>query len=516
MLRIKVVQGVLSAEQATFARSPRTTAAASSTARRASASRSTGSGSSTSRRSSPASTRVGLTTVGACGDITRNVVGCTLAGIGHEQILDGHATAEAIHGHFLGNKLYSNLPRKYKISVTGCAEDCARGLINDVALSAAIAPGRHARLQPPRGRRALLRARASRAGSTSSSRPRRPPRSSRASPRIFRDSEENRPKRGSARLKFLLDAHRPRRPSASSSSSASAGRCGRGVAKAPGLRGHDHLGVTPQIDGEHSSVGLCVPVGRLRADQLASSAGLAARYGSRATASCGSPTSRTSCSRGSRTSASTRCSPSRSSRSSRASPTLFTRGLQTCTGKEFCGLAKVFTKERAAEIARFLDMHVRPNGHGEDLRVHFAGCSSSCAQHQIADIGIEGVLKSVDGEFVEAMDIRVGGRLGPEPHFGDVVVNKVPHWDLNETPPADLHALRDPPRRGRDLPRVRGAHRARVVGAAARRGPGARAGPGVTLLADVAAPRRGARRAARRGARRAADAGAARSRRRRR
>ena len=48
----------------------------------------------------------GLTTKGACGDITRNVVGCTLAGIGHEQIVDGHETAEAIHQHFLGNKLY--------------------------------------------------------------------------------------------------------------------------------------------------------------------------------------------------------------------------------------------------------------------------------------------------------------------------------------------------------------------------------------------------------------------------
>jgi ferredoxin-nitrite reductase len=76
---------------------------------------------------------------------------------------------------------------------------------------------------------------------------------------------------------------------------------------------------------------------------------------------------------------------------------------------------------------------VRPNGHGEDLRVHFAGCSSSCAQHQIADVGIEGVLKKVDGEFVEAMDIRIGGRLGPDPRFGEVVLKKVPHWELDET-----------------------------------------------------------------------------------
>ena len=83
--------------------------------------------------------RVGMTTSGACGDITRNVVGCTLAGLAHDEVVDGYATAEAIHHYFLDNKLYSNLPRKYKISVTGCAEDCARGLINDIALSGAIA-----------------------------------------------------------------------------------------------------------------------------------------------------------------------------------------------------------------------------------------------------------------------------------------------------------------------------------------------------------------------------------------
>ncbi len=76
---------------------------------------------------------------------------------------------------------------------------------------------------------------------------------------------------------------------------------------------------------------------------------------------------------------------------------------------------------------------MRPNGHGDDFRLHFAGCSSSCAQHQIADVGIEGVLKKVDGEFIEAMDIRIGGRLGENPKFGDVVLKKVPNWDLNET-----------------------------------------------------------------------------------
>src|SRR3954449_3766738 len=149
-------------------------------------------------------TRAGLTTSGACGDITRNVVGCTLAGIGHEQVVDGHATALALHHHFLGNKLYSNLPRKYKISVTGCAEDCARGLINDVALSGVVAPDGTPGFDLRIG------------GGLSSSphfarrldvfvAPEDAPEIIAGVTAIFRDSEENRQKRGRARLKFLVD-----------------------------------------------------------------------------------------------------------------------------------------------------------------------------------------------------------------------------------------------------------------------------------------------------------------------
>ena len=132
------------------------------------------------------------------------MVGCTLAGIGHEQLVDGHATAEAIHEYFLGNRLYSNLPRKYKISVTGCAEDCARGLINDVALSGAVAD------DGTRGFNLRI------GGGLSSSphfarsldvfvTPEEAPEVVAGVTAIFRDSEENRQKRGKARLKFLVD-----------------------------------------------------------------------------------------------------------------------------------------------------------------------------------------------------------------------------------------------------------------------------------------------------------------------
>jgi ferredoxin-nitrite reductase len=248
---------------------------------------------------------------------------------------------------------------------------------------------------------------------------------------IFRDSDENRQKRSRALIKFLIDRIGP--DAFRDELQARVGRpLRRGVTKASGLSGEDHVGVTPQTDGEHSAVGFCVPVGRLRASQLAELGRLAREYGTDAEDALRLthqqnvllpwiPNERVEA---------LTAEPLADELS--PAPPLFTRGLQTCTGKEFCGLAKVYTKDRAREIAKFLDVHVRPNGHGEDFRLHFAGCSSSCAQHQIADIGIEGVLKKVDGEFIEAMDIRIGGHLGPEPKFGDVVVKKVPHYDLNE------------------------------------------------------------------------------------
>ncbi len=369
---------------------------------------------------------VGLTTSGACGDITRNIVGSTLAGLDADEIVDGAATAQAIHEHFLGNRLYSNLPRKLKISIAASPRGAARGYINCLSLFGAIHD------DSARGFNLF-------AGGGLSSAPRfardldlfgapeEVPEIVAALVATFRDSDEHRRKRGRARLKFLVDdlgvdglrAEVVRR----------LGRDPRRAAQAmPTPDQDDHLGVTAQKDGRFA-IGLCVPIGRLSGTLFAHAAQLAAEHGNgelrlthqqnlliphvpaeRVDALLAEPLVRDEL---------------------QAEPPLFARATQSCTGKEFCGLAKIHTKERAAEIARFLDDRVRRGGHGDDLRLHIAGCSSSCAQHQIADIGIEGVLKKVDGEFVEAMDIRIGGRVHPEPRFGDVVVRKVPHWELN-------------------------------------------------------------------------------------
>ncbi|HEU0113182.1 MAG TPA: nitrite/sulfite reductase, partial [Thermomicrobiales bacterium] len=77
---------------------------------------------------------VGMTTVQACGDSARNVLCCPVSGIDREEAVVAWPVAEAISAYFTGNRDYANLPRKFKMSVAGCREDCAQAEINDIGL----------------------------------------------------------------------------------------------------------------------------------------------------------------------------------------------------------------------------------------------------------------------------------------------------------------------------------------------------------------------------------------------
>ncbi|MBI2708655.1 MAG: nitrite/sulfite reductase [Actinobacteria bacterium] len=80
---------------------------------------------------------VGLTTREACGDTVRNVQGCHLAGACPYEVLDISAWAEATFRHFLHNPIAQRLPRKFKINFSGCGTDCGQAMFNDVGVVAA-------------------------------------------------------------------------------------------------------------------------------------------------------------------------------------------------------------------------------------------------------------------------------------------------------------------------------------------------------------------------------------------
>jgi ferredoxin-nitrite reductase len=116
-------------------------------------------------------------------------------------------------------------------------------------------------------------------------------------------------------------------------------------------------------------------------------------------------------------------------------PGPFERGVVACTGSEFCRFAVVETKERAVKWARALDAQL-PDGDQRDagvIRMHFSGCSASCAQPQIADIGFRGDIAHVAEHIEEAVDIGLGGSLGPDAAFIDWLTGAMP---VDEVPAA--------------------------------------------------------------------------------
>ena len=83
----------------------------------------------------------GLTPKGACGDVVRNVTGCPLAGVAADEIINSGPLAQEISHFLAGNADFYNLPRKFKISVTGCPSWCSVPEINDIGLTAVVHEG---------------------------------------------------------------------------------------------------------------------------------------------------------------------------------------------------------------------------------------------------------------------------------------------------------------------------------------------------------------------------------------
>lgn len=104
----------------------------------------------------------------------------------------------------------------------------------------------------------------------------------------------------------------------------------------------------------------------------------------------------------------------------------------SCTGSQFCGLALIETKNRAIELAKQLDEEVELT---RDVRVHVTGCPNSCAQVQVADIGLMGAPAKKNGKAVEGVRIFIGGTIGEGAEFGEKYGKPIPA-DLEDLVPA--------------------------------------------------------------------------------
>ena len=367
---------------------------------------------------------VGLTTCEACGDTPRNMLGCPLAGVAKDEVIDSTPYLLDISRRFVGDPAFSNLPRKYKTSVSGCRHLCAQHDINDVSfvgvekdgaagfdlwVGGGLGPNprlaeRLGVFVPPEDVTDVW------AGVTGT----------------FRDYGYRRA-RNRARLKFLIADWGPERFREVLEAEYLHRKLPDGDPPEPApTPDRDHIGVLEQKDGNHY-VGFAPRAGRIFGHQLHHVAELADRYGSgqvRATTQqklviVDVPTGSVD-----------PLVRELEHHDLRVHPSAFRRGTMACTGIEFCKLAIVETKQRANWL--YQELEERLPDFDEPIGINVNGCPNSCTRFQVADIGLMGSLVSrPDGTKVDGFQVHLGGHLGDERSLGRKVRGvKVPAYEL--------------------------------------------------------------------------------------
>jgi len=365
---------------------------------------------------------VGITTTGACGDTARNVVGCPVAGVEAHEIFDASPEVLEVTKIFTGNKAFSNLPRKFKMSIAGCPIHCAQP---DINCSSLIGVERKVNGRTEQGFMVQV-------GGGLSTDPHMSQRLGIFVPRVdaslvaqgiaivYRDHGYRHARR-KARLKFLVadwgaEKFRDELEKV----------CGKKFDRfeeppAPRLAHRDHTGIFPQKQKGLNYVGLSILVGRFTAEQGLEIARLAKKYGSghvRLTNNqniviINIPDANM-----------TPLVKELDSAGLSIDGSAFRRGTVTCTGKQFCNLAITETKDRAKwmidELEKLLPDYKDP------IRINMTGCTNTCAQAQIGEIGFIGTLTSHEGQRVEGFHVLLGGGLGQNRAFGRQIKKAVP------------------------------------------------------------------------------------------
>jgi sulfite reductase (ferredoxin) len=356
-------------------------------------------------------TAVGLSPKGACGDVVRNVTGCPLAGIAHDELLDASPLAAQIARELQGNNDFYNLPRKFKISVTGCPVWCSYPEINDIGFTAvrrgdevgfSVRVGGGLSNEPHMAVRLNAFVRQDQALAVA-----------RVITEIFRDQLGLRESRDRARMKYLF-----LKEGWTGERFLSEIESRLGYKLDPGVEEEipedilrDHTGVHPQKQHGLSYVGASVLRGRLTGDQLAAAADLAERFsGPEAPGQLRLTVMQNLLFLNISTGSAVELAQELEKIGLRVEGSTFFRGGIACTGTEFCKLAITETKG----FLRWLvdELEERLPQFDQQLRLHVTGCPNSCGQHWIADIGLEGKKAKHDGKLTDAYYFCVGGSVG--------------------------------------------------------------------------------------------------------
>lgn len=366
---------------------------------------------------------VGLSSIEACGDVPRTILGNPLAGVDAEELFDTRPIVEEVFQFFLGNRAFSNLPRKFKISISANPHDAGFARINDLAFVPALREGEA-------GFRAYV-------GGGLSAEPHlavrmpffiRPAEAiavAVAVATLFRE-EGYREKRDHCRLKYLVADLGADRVAAKIEAQTGPLLRGGEEVTAPWNYGRFY-GVHAQKQPGFRYVGVHVPDGHIAAEDLRKFAQLAERFGKGRLRTTNSqnlvlldiPDHRVES-----------LLQEEIFRSYPTEPGFFTGYASSCTGNAYCNFAPIETKHRLHALTTALEAAFPEVG--LPLRVNLTGCFHACAHPQLADIGLTGGRVRVGEAIVPVYTVMVGGHLGEGAAFGTPLAGRVADTALED------------------------------------------------------------------------------------
>ena len=362
---------------------------------------------------------VGLTTVFAAGDVPRNIATCPVAGIDKDEIYDVRELVKEVNDYFKGNTSLVNLPRKYKVGISGCAKHCMGHEIQDLSFTAVRCENGQILFDVSVG------------GGLASNKqfaihigyiiPEQILSIVKAVTFIYRDYGL-RESRNKARLGHLIDKWGIDKFKNKLEKDIGFELIEKKTQKYTPYRKREHFGVHNTYKQNESYIGCSINGGSIGDKGLASLADILEKNGASIIKVTPSqnfiisdvPTQNVA-----------NVVKDLSLIEIDTNPNSFKARTISCTGAKFCKFGISETKDIAISLVQYLNEKF-PN-FNETVSISINGCSNSCSLPYLVDIGLVGKkFKDENGEIIAGYDLVLGGNLeGNKSKFGEKMKFKI-------------------------------------------------------------------------------------------
>ncbi|QOR61235.1 nitrite/sulfite reductase [Sulfurovum sp. ST-21] len=369
---------------------------------------------------------VGLSSVFAAGDVPRNIVTCPVSGIDQDEIYDTTFLVHEINNYLRGNPDFVNLPRKYKIGISGCGKHCMGHEIQDLSFTAVHTDDGVLFAVNVGGGLGSNKKIALHLGYVREKNVLDVVKTVTA---VYRD-HGLRKSRKKARLGHLIDEWGLEKFKAYTEEKLGFKFIDKPLFKATPYAQREHFGIHRSLIEGESYVGCAVNGGHIGADGLSDLADILEKHRATTIKATNTqnfiildvPEQNTD-----------KLAKDLLDINIEVNPSPFKARTLSCTGIKFCKFALVETKDEAIKLASYLEK--RFPDFSENVSISLNGCPNSCAHPHIVDIGLSGIkFKDEEGNTVAGFEIILGGNLeGENSNFGLKTGIKILPKDIHRT-----------------------------------------------------------------------------------